>query len=347
MGNQQKKDEKRAKRKKDQARQNQIRQEQASAVRKAMVHSFLNDTALDLVRRFIHDGRVSEETTLYKHLKEDVTFKEMQSRVLYQIQLQANDPRWTQRMRGIPARVYICKDASSVATLLVSPLVLIKTRTPLISAAKAFYEMYAREGGARFVCYVFGVTSHPVSEHFGIVTGPSDEMEIFLISGGKWNRIGHGEVPEGLVASMSDLLLERSEEAPREDSLDFTILEIATGRMQPGANPVDVYADAASGVAKYVEPIGGELLARIEDWVTQQAHTIQRMEADLDDASNDLTAARRRAVDLEKQIRRANTDLAAARAQLAAKRETARMVAPAPAPVRPLRERMADIFLGG
>lgn len=344
MGNQQKKDAKRATRKKLQARDNQIRNEQESLMRKEMLHSFMNDTVFDLVRRFVNDGRASEETNLYKRLKDDEVFNEIQQRVLGQAQLQANDPRTSHRYRAIPPRLYICKDSSAVATLLVSPLVLIKTDTPLVKATQAFYDIYSEGGGARFVCYVFGVLSSPGAEHFAIVAGPDKEWELFCISAGRWARIGNGEVTEALLLSLSKLLLENSERAPKEDPFDDVIQRMVDDEALAGDDQIQLYETIAYDVAGAVEPIAGEMLSRVEDWVTQQHHTIVRLHSELDDVSVDLAAARKLAVEHDKQIKRTAAELATAKAHLASRPNQAS--GPAVVAARPLKERMAEIFLG-
>lgn len=343
MGNQHKKDAKREKRKKLQARDNQIRNEQQAHVRKEMIHSLSHDSIFDLIRRYVRDGRATPETQLYLRLKNERTFTELQERILMQIQLQANDPRPNHSIRAIPPRVYICKDASAVATLYVSPLVRFKCKTTPEKVAQGFYEVYAQQHEVLFVCFVFGVTSAPSAEHFAVLAGPAQEMEVFLVSAGKWIRLGHGAMPAELMVSMSKLLMRRGMEAPEEDPVDHTVTDIAGHRFKEGEDPVEVYLRAAQDVVEAAEPLGGQLLSRIEDWVTQQHRTIQRLHNTVSDLTADLEESKRSEREFDKQLKRANLDLASAKASLSARLQ--RSAGDTAVSTRPLKDRMAEIFM--
>lgn len=348
MGNQQKKDAKRAKRKKVEKREKQLRTEQENIQHKQRLRDYFSFSIPDMVRRLAADGRVSAETALYQELKGDETFDEMQRRILTQVQLQANDPRGNHRVRPIPPRLYICKSAAAVATLYVSPAVMLRAGTALIDGVQAFYDLYAGEGGEiSFACYVFGISGHPSAQHFAILAGKDAQLEVFIITDGKWMRLGSGEAPVELIAAMGKRVIERSDEAPHEDPFDDTICNMASGMVDDEDDReawLEAYEEVASGSISAAEPIAGELLSRVEDWVTQQQHRIERLQGTLEDLSGDLEATRNRESDLSRELQRTSAQLAAATAALAAK--GARAAAPASTPVRPLKERMAEIFLG-
>lgn len=347
MGNQQKKDAKRAKRKKLEKREKQIRTEQENIQHKQRVQEYFSFSLTAAVSRLVADGMVSEETELYRALRGDPTFEEMQRRISTQIQLQANDPRGNHRVRAIPPRLYICKSEAAVATLYASPAVLGRTSESLIQAVQTFYDLYAKDdGGIRFACYVFGVTGHPAAQHFAILVGARQQLEVFILSDGKWLRIGSGEPAREIIIFMGDRVLERADEAPYEDPFDDTLCKMVDKAVAEGEFDLwdEAYEELSGGSISVIEPVAGELLSRVEDWVTQQQHTIERLHDTLNDVSGELEAARKREKEQTKEVQRLTAQLASATASLAAR--SSRPVPQASVAVRPLKERMAEIFLG-
>lgn len=349
MGNQQKKDAKRAKRKKLQKRESQIRVERENIAIKQMEDDFFGDSLTKMVKGLIAEGLVTDETKLYQALKADETFLEMKYRILTQIQLQANDPRGNHRVRAIPPRLYICKSAASVATLYLSPAVLTRAGDSLVSSIQTFHDLYAMEAGSiKFACYVFGLSGNPDAQHFAILAGAEKQLEVFIISEGKWMRIGSGEAALQSLLYISRLIIERSDDEPQEDPFDDTVCAMTANAVEDEDDTEEwlgTYAKIARGEVSAVEPIAGELLSRVEDWVTQQQHTIERLHDTLNDLSGDLDSSRKRERELDKEIRRTTAELATAKASLASK--SAKAAAPQAVLARPLKDRMAEIFLGG
>jgi hypothetical protein len=348
MGNQLKKDAKRAKRKKLQKRESQIRTEQENIAWKQRMKDYSGESLTDMVKALVKDGLVSDESKLYQVLKGDETFLEMQRRILTQAQLQANDPRANHRVRTIPPRLYICKSAASVATLHLSPAVLTRAGESLVSCIQAFYDLYADGDGAiKFACYVFGHAGNPCAQHIAILAGADKQLEIFIISEGKWMRIGSGEHALQFMDSISQLIIHRSNEYPQEDPFDDILCAMTSKEVENEDDEkewLEAYEKIASGQISAVEPIGGELLSRVEDWVTQQQHTIERLHDTVDDLSGDLESSRKRERELDKEVRRTAAELATAKATLASK--IAKAAPQQAALARPLKDRMAEIFLG-
>jgi hypothetical protein len=347
MGNQQKKDAKRAKRKKREKRERQIRTEQENIQHKQWMREYFSFSLTAAVDRLVSEGLVSAETELYQSLKTDRTFEEMQQRISTQIQLQANDPRGNHRVRPIPPRLYICKSEAAVATLYVSPAVLVRTSESIVESVQAFHDLYAKEdGGIRFACYVYGVAGHPGAAHFAILVGTHQQLEVFILTDGKWLRIGSGQPARELVSHMGERILDRADEVPYEDPFDDTLCRMADNLVAEGAHASwdDAYDELSGGSLSAIEPVGGELLSRVEDWVTQQQRRIESLRDTLDEVSDELESARKREREQSKEIQRLTNQVAGAMASLAA-----RSSKPAPqtsVTVRPLKERMAEIFLG-